>query len=96
MKPIRLLQMNPRQVADEIGRFIVQQVRRADMTGCVVGLSGGVDSTVAAALAARAFAKFKTSSAIVEDIRVRHKVALAKAEILHPPMPQVTLKYGAS
>jgi NAD+ synthase len=47
--------MNPKQVADEIGDFILREVREQNKTGGVLGLSGGVDSTCVAALAKRAF-----------------------------------------
>lgn len=55
MKDIKLVYMNPEIVADEIGRFIVDTVRKTKSTGGVIGLSGGVDSTTTAALAKRAF-----------------------------------------
>jgi NAD+ synthase len=54
---IRLATMNPEQVADEIGDFIVRTVLAFKKTGAVVGLSGGVDSTCTAALGKRAFDK---------------------------------------
>jgi NAD+ synthase len=54
---IKLPKMDPKQVADEIGDFIVRQVLAMDKTGGVMGLSGGVDSTSVAALAKRAFDK---------------------------------------
>ena len=47
--------MDPKQVADEIGDFIMRKVLELNKTGGVVGLSGGVDSTCVAALAKRAF-----------------------------------------
>ena len=47
--------MDPQQVADEIGDFIVRKVLEMKKTGGVVGLSGGVDSTSVAALTKRAF-----------------------------------------
>lgn len=52
---IKLARMNPRQVADEIGDFIVSTILKLNKTGGVVGLSGGVDSTCVAALTKRAF-----------------------------------------
>ena len=55
MKDIKLAYMNPEQVANEIGNFIVDTVRKTNSTGGVIGLSGGVDSTTTAALAKRAF-----------------------------------------
>jgi NAD+ synthase len=47
--------MEPKQVADEIGDFILRKVLELKKTGGVIGLSGGVDSTCVAALAKRAF-----------------------------------------
>ena len=52
---IKLATMDPAQVANEIGDFIVRTVLKLDKTGGVIGLSGGVDSTCVAALAKRAF-----------------------------------------
>ena len=49
--------MDPKQVADEIGEFIIRTVLKLNKTGGVVGLSGGVDSTCVTALAKRAFAR---------------------------------------
>jgi NAD+ synthase len=57
MKPIKLAEMNPEKVADEIGDFIVEQIVRFNKTGGVLGISGGVDSTTVAAIAKRAFDK---------------------------------------
>lgn len=59
---IVLPQMNPGQVADEIGDFIVATVLANKATGCVIGLSGGVDSTTVAALAQRAFEKYNATN----------------------------------
>jgi NAD+ synthase len=50
MKPILLPEMDPARVSREIGEFVVDQVSRIGLTGCVVGLSGGVDSTTTAAV----------------------------------------------
>ena len=62
---IKLACMNPEQVADEIGNFIVEQLARFGMTGGVIGLSGGVDSTTTAALAKRAFDKYNEKLELV-------------------------------
>jgi len=66
MKPreqrIKLANMDPGQVADEIGDFIIRTVRKLNKTGGVVGLSGGVDSTCVAALAKRAFDRYNAQS----------------------------------
>lgn len=55
---IKLPEMNPEQVADEIGDFTVGYIVRMGKNGGVIGLSGGVDSTTTAALAQRAFRKY--------------------------------------
>jgi NAD+ synthase len=47
--------MNCETVADEIGEFVIDTVREVGRTGCVLGLSGGVDSSTTAALVQRAF-----------------------------------------
>jgi NAD+ synthase len=52
---IRLPRMDCMTVSREIGDFVVEQVTLAGATGCVVGLSGGVDSSTTAALIKRAF-----------------------------------------
>jgi NAD+ synthase len=52
---IKLPSIDCEQVADEIGNFIVQQC--SHHKGAVIGLSGGVDSSLVAFLAKRAFDK---------------------------------------
>jgi NAD+ synthase len=55
MKPIKLAGINCESVAREIGDFVIDMVREVGATGCVLGLSGGVDSSTTAALVQRAF-----------------------------------------
>ena len=55
MKQIKLAQMDCAKVSTEIGDFVIQQVKYTGATGCVIGLSGGVDSSATAALIKRAF-----------------------------------------
>ncbi len=55
MKRIKLARMDAEKVSDEIGTFVIRQVAAAAMSGCVVGLSGGVDSSTTAGLIKQAF-----------------------------------------
>lgn len=50
MKKIKLAKMDCKQVCEEIGDFAIMTVLETGATGCVIGLSGGVDSSTAAAL----------------------------------------------
>ena len=55
MKSIKLASMDCKQVCKEIGDFVIDVVQQAASSGCVIGLSGGVDSSTAAALIKHAF-----------------------------------------
>jgi NAD+ synthase len=70
------LAINPELVAAILTRFIRSEIRRAGFGRAVVGLSGGIDSSVATFLAARAMGPenvlavtmpYKTSSAATRD-----------------------------
>ncbi len=50
MKNIKLPTMDCKQVCSEIGDFVIETVLETGTSGCVIGLSGGVDSSTAAAL----------------------------------------------
>jgi len=50
MKPIKLARMNCKQVCAQIGDFVIEAVLETGSIGCVIGLSGGVDSSTAASL----------------------------------------------
>ncbi len=62
MKTIKLARINPQQAIDEIGDFIVKRITGFRMTGGVIGLSGGVDSTTTAAIAKYAFDKYNLNN----------------------------------
>jgi len=60
MTTIKLPRMNCETISGEIGDFVIASVLEVGATGCVVGLSGGVDSSTTAALINRAFARYNT------------------------------------
>jgi len=62
MKPIKLAKMDCETVAREIGDFVIKTVADVQATGCVVGLSGGVDSSTTAALVQSAFVRYNSES----------------------------------
>lgn len=54
--------MDAEQVATEIGDFVVAHVLKQAVTGCVIGLSGGIDSTTTASLVKRAFDRYNSTA----------------------------------
>ena len=63
MKQISLPRIDCEIVAAEIGDFVIQTVQKVNASGCVIGLSGGVDSSTAAAVIKRAFDRHNRNSA---------------------------------
>ncbi len=61
MKKIKLPKINCETVCKEIGDFIIDTVKSMESTGCVVGLSGGVDSSTTAALIKSAFDRYNSN-----------------------------------
>lgn len=55
--------MDCRQVCGEIGDFLIEAVLETASSGCVIGLSGGVDSSTAAALIKTAFDRYNAKRA---------------------------------
>jgi NAD+ synthase len=62
MRRIKLARMDSKKVSVEIGDFVIGQVAATGACGCVVGLSGGVDSSTTAALIKRAFDRHTAAS----------------------------------
>ena len=58
MKKIKLATMDCDQVCGEIGDFVIEAVLETASSGCVIGLSGGVDSSTAAALIKTGFDRY--------------------------------------
>jgi NAD+ synthase len=62
-RKIKLAQINLEETIADIGHFILNKVIEHHKTGVVIGLSGGLDSTVVAYLAKTAFDKYNSSAA---------------------------------
>ena len=63
MKKIKLAKMDCRKVCEEIGDFVITAVTEIGSCGCVIGLSGGVDSSTAAALIKTGFDRHNSKPA---------------------------------
>jgi len=63
MKKIKLATMDCKQVCGEIGDFVIEAVLETASSGCVIGLSGGVDSSTAAALIKTGFDRYNAKRA---------------------------------
>ncbi len=61
MNEIKLPEINCETVCKEIGDFIIDTVKKTESAGCVVGLSGGVDSSTTAALIKTAFDRYNSN-----------------------------------
>ena len=62
MNEIKLARINCETVCREIGDFIIDRVKKMGSTGCIVGLSGGVDSSTTAALIRSAFDRYNSDT----------------------------------
>lgn len=63
MKKIKLAKMDCKRVCGEIGDFVIATVTEIGASGCVIGLSGGVDSSTAAALIKTGFDRYNSKAA---------------------------------
>ncbi len=64
MERIKLAEIEPEQVLEDIGAFVIKAVGELGKTGCVIGLSGGVDSTTTAAIIKKAFDRHKEDAGV--------------------------------
>ncbi len=62
MDTIKLPRINCEAVCREIGDFIIEKVKQMNSTGCIVGLSGGVDSSTTGTLIKKAFDRHNSST----------------------------------
>ena len=58
MKQIKIATINPELITRQIGDFLIKEITLEGKTGGVLGLSGGVDSTTAAAITKLAFDRY--------------------------------------
>jgi len=70
MSNIRLPELDYERVISEITDFIVKIVEEAGCRGVVIGLSGGLDSSVACALSVKALGKDRVTALIMPDSSV--------------------------
>lgn len=68
MKKIVLAEIDPSIVQREIEDFIIAKVCGAGLRGGVVGLSGGIDSSTVAYLAASAFRRYSISNPMADKL----------------------------
>jgi NAD+ synthase len=60
--------MNPEVVSKEIGDFVIENLEKFNSSGCVIGLSGGIDSTTTAALIKKAFDEYNEKNGLTFEL----------------------------
>jgi len=80
--PLPLPQLSLSEVCRRIEVFIREKLEEADATGVIVGLSGGVDSSTAASLCARALGPEKVLGLIIPDKRVTPREDVEDAKLI--------------
>ncbi|HET7643506.1 MAG TPA: NAD+ synthase [Nitrososphaeraceae archaeon] len=71
--------MDPTKIVERIIEFIQNEVRRADSNGVVLGLSGGIDSSVAIYLATKSLGNNKVLGLILPDKTVSQQTDMDDA-----------------
>ncbi|MEK6905683.1 MAG: NAD(+) synthase [Nanoarchaeota archaeon] len=67
-KEIKLPYMDAEKVRTEIGDFVIRNLVEKGKIGCVMGLSGGVDSTSSAAIINRSFREYNAANNTVLEL----------------------------
>lgn len=79
---MNLCRMNYDDVSQIIQNFIVDSVKKTSANGVIIGLSGGIDSTVTAYLTAKALPKNKILCMSLPDHRITPKIDIEDAKIV--------------
>lgn len=74
--------MNYENISQIIQKFILSSVKTTSANGVIIGLSGGVDSTVTAYLTAKALPKNKILFISLPDHRITPKIDIEDAKIV--------------
>ena len=70
LSKIKLSRVEPSIVVKEIGNFIVNKILSANKKGAVLGLSGGIDSTLVAYLTKKAFDDYNSNISESDKLKI--------------------------